>query len=107
MIAIFGSVLMQCSERIAKERLITMKRILAIAAMMMCMRDLRADCPGGSAATGWSVSSSCTYEAKGFTVDNTGNCSGSNTTAVGFELPSSESIDSDTKVDYQFSCSAG
>jgi hypothetical protein len=85
----------------------TMKKTLVIAAMMMCMRDLRADCPVGSAATGWSIETSCIYEAKGFTVDNTGNCSGSNTKAVGFELPSSESIDSDTKGAYQFSCSAG
>jgi hypothetical protein len=84
-----------------------MKELLIFVALIMCMRDLQAACPVGSAATGWSVSSSCTYEAKGFTVDNTGNCSGSSVKAVGFELPSSESIDSDTKGDYQFSCSAG
>jgi hypothetical protein len=84
-----------------------MKQILVIAVMTMYMRDLHADCPGGLAAKGWSVESSCTYPAKGFTVDNTGNCSGSNVKAIGFELPSSESIDSDTKGAYQFSCSAG
>jgi hypothetical protein len=84
-----------------------MKKTLAIASMMVCMKDLHANCPVGVAATGWSIGASCTYEAKGFTVDNTGNCSGSNTKAVGFELPGSESIDSDTKGAYQFSCSAG
>jgi hypothetical protein len=81
-----------------------MKRIFVIVAMMKCMRDLRADCPGGSAAAGWSIETSCMYGATGFTVDNTGSCSGLK--AVGFELPNSESIDSDTKGDYQFSCSA-